>query len=147
MKKSRVHYSSAGGGDVGSIVSWFKSKVEAVEQGNADLIQEMVQDGEATMKHLISTRGTANSGKAGRIDTGRMLNAVTHSFNPKTAGGNVSGRFGWLQDKQDYFGFQEGGFHNVRAGVDVEGMYALVDAYELVSRELQEKIRRNLHGS
>lgn len=145
-KKSRVHYSSSGGGDVGNIVNWFRSKVESIEEGNSEAIRQAVEDGEETMKHMISTRGTAKSGKAGRIESGRMLKAVSHSFN-ETAKGNASGRFGWLRDRQDYFAFQEGGFEHARSGVDVEGMYALTDSYELVMRELEERVRRNLRGA
>lgn len=145
-KKSRVHYSSSGGGDVGSVVNWFKQIMERVEDGNSNAISQAVSDGENTMKHLIASRGTAKSGKAGRIETGNMHNSVTSSFN-QTARGNAVGRFGWLKNREDYFGFQEGGFEHARSGVDVEGMYAMVDAYELVKQELEQAVRNNLRGA
>lgn len=138
-KKSRVHYSSAGGGDVGDMVSWFRSKIESVENGTSDAIRQFAEDGAETARHLVETRGTLKSGKQGRIETGRMVNAIKSSFNPSTKNGNASGRFGWLRDRQDYFAFQEGGFQH-SPGVEVEGMYAMLDAYHIVRGEFEANV-------
>lgn len=73
-------------------------------------------------KGYISSRGTEKSGKAGRVETGNMLQsfdgAVTNGRN------EISGEVGWLDELPDYAIFQEYGTQFVSA------MYALRDASE-----------------
>lgn len=142
---SRVYYNSSGGGDTGAVVNWFKQITDRVEAGTSASLSQAASDGENTMKHLIATRGTAKSGKAGRIDTGEMYSAVTSSFN-RTGKGNAVARFGWLKERKDYYGFQEAGFDHVN-GVTVEGMYAMTDAYELIRKQLAEDLKRGVRGA
>lgn len=128
-----------GGGDSGGDpVKWFRGKVARIEDGSYDAMKQAMDDGRDTMKHLISTRGTEKSGKAGRIETGEMLNAVESSTTISEAG-RITGRFGWLRNRENYFGFQEGGFEHVN-GVSVPGMYAMVDSAELAFQEYRNQM-------
>lgn len=59
---------------------------------------------------------------AGRINTGEMLNALRAEVR---TGNTAQGRVGWLDDYEDYFGYQDrgftaGGYRRVRQ--DVAGM-------------------------
>lgn len=129
--------SNYGGGDSGGDpVRWFRQKMVRVEDGASEVLKQAMEDGAESMRHHIRTRGTAKSGKAGRIDTGKMLSDVTSKVYPGTEKGNQVGRFGWVDNREDYYGFQEGGFEHVSGGT-VEGMYAMVDAAELAFREFQ----------
>lgn len=118
---------------------WFKRKMDGLAEGTANAISDAVNLGEDNMKQYILTRGTLASGNQGRVETGRMVSAVTSSFN-RTAAGNAVGRFGWLKDRADYFKYQEGGFRHV-SGSDVVGMYAMRDANEDVEQFLKSAIR------
>lgn len=97
------------------------------------------------MKELISTRGTAHSGKAGRIDTARMVGAVNSRVSERTRD-KWRGSFGWISDQQDYFLYQNDGFQHVGSGRMVEAMYAKQDSAEQVwdslKARLDEVIRR-----
>lgn len=137
---NRVTYS--GGAD---LVTWFKQKMDRVEEGTSNAISDAVNLGETNMKQYILTRGTLKSGEQGRVETGRMVSAVTSTFN-RTGKGNAVGRFGWLNDRADYFKFQEGGFRHV-GGMDVEGMYALSDANKDVEEFLRNAVRDVAHNA
>lgn len=154
MARYSAGRSNYGGGWSEDPVKWFRAKVQQVEEEVAMEIWQAVEDGEATMKHHIETRGTGKTwekpwdgrdgSSPGRVASGKMVDAVGSSFNYDYSSGKVSARFGWIKPSQieDYFGYQEGGFDHAQAGVTVEGMYALVDAYELVNQELAERIKK-----
>lgn len=134
--------SNYGGGDSGGDpVRWFRQKVVRIEDGASEALEQAMEDGAESMRYHIKTRGTAKSGKAGRIDTGAMLNDVKAKVYPGTERGNQVGRFGWIENREDYYGYQEGGFEHVNGG-SVEGMYAMVDAAELAFREFQREMER-----
>lgn len=126
----------------GDIVRWYKGKVEPLERANEAAMEQAAKEGAELMKHYISTRGTAKSGKAGRIETRNMLNAVTHEFTTRGSG-KTQANFGWLKQREEYFALQEGGFEH-SPGVTVEGMYAMTDSGEETFRDLRERIERNL---
>lgn len=129
----------------GDPVRWFRGKVTRIEDGVEGALQQAMEDGAQIMKDNIATRGTAKSGKAGRIETGKMIGDVKARVYPGTDRGNQVGRFGWIDNREDYYGYQEGGFEHVNGG-EVEGMYALQDAAELAFREFQRavnEVKRN----
>lgn len=129
--------SNYGGGDSGGDpVRWFRQKTVRIEDGATQALEQAMDDGAESMRYHIMSRGTAKSGKAGRVDTGKMLSDVTSKVYPGTEKGNQVGRFGWIENREDYYGFQEGGFEHVNGGT-VEGMYAMVDAREIAFREFQ----------
>ena len=134
--------SNYGGGDSGGDpVRWFRQKMVRIEEGATDALEQAMDDGAESMRHHIKTRGTAKSGKAGRIESGDMLKDVKARVYPGTDKGNQVGRFGWLDNRENYYGFQEGGFEHVNGG-SVEGMYAIVDAAEMAFSEFQREMRR-----
>lgn len=132
-------------GSGAEIVRWFRGKRKDVEEAAVGVLYDAAIEGEQTMQHLIATRGTAKSGKAGRIDTGRMHDAVTSRVVRRSDGAQLD--IGWIRDREDYFLMQEGGFFNVAAGVDVEGMYALQDTAEMVFNKLDNDIERAIRNA
>lgn len=132
--------SNYGGGDSGGDpVRWFRQKMVRIDDGAVEVLEQAMDDGAESMRHHIRTRGTQKSGKPGRIDTEAMLRDVKSRVYSPTAGGRVTGRFGWIDNREDYYGFQEGGFEHVNGGT-VEGMYALVDASEFAFLEFQRGV-------
>lgn len=129
-------------GNAGDITRWYRGKVEALEAANEEALREVAEEGAELMKYFIETRGTDKSGKRGRVDKGKMRDAVTSEVTTRGPGKHQA-NFGWLKEREDYFLWQEGGFEHT-GGVTVEGMYALTDAAEEVFTNLREDIERNL---
>jgi hypothetical protein len=93
-------------------------------------LERIAEEGAEEMRGYISTRGTSWSnaqGRAGRIDSGAMLDAVQSRPNPNRSNRVFSWEFGWVEKFLDYFRFQEEGFTHV-GGNSVEPMFALRDA-------------------
>lgn len=120
----------------GDPVKWFRGKVERVESGLGDALQESMDLGAEYMRYNILTRGTEKSGKTGRVETRQMLDDVDSAVTTSAAG-RQTGRFGWIRNREDYYALQEGGFEHV-GGSTVEGMYALVDAAEAALEEFRK---------
>lgn len=138
--KTRVRYTGPGG----SAVSWFEGSVRRKIDAIQEAVEEASESGKNISRHHIETRGTAKSGKRGRIETRQMLNAVDNDT-PVRTNKSITSRFGWIKEFEDYFGYQERGFNHVN-GQSVEGMYAITDAGEEVSQDLFEEIEKIIYG-
>lgn len=124
-------------------VQWFRKAASDLDAMGIEEADNFARDGAEFMREFISTRGTKHSGKIGRIDEKRMLNAVASQ---SSSGATRQGRFGWLRDRAPYFLYQEGGFFNVRAQRMVEGMYAMQDAAEIAFARLNQRMKRRNRG-
>lgn len=103
---------------------------EAMKQVDSDL-EFLAEESAQEMQQYISTRGTRYSheqGRAGRVDTENMLNSVSYRKNPNQSDRVHSWEFGWVENFEKYFTYQEKGFRNWRSGEGVIGMFALRDA-------------------
>ena len=114
--------------------SWFSAKVDNLNDGLRDIAKESAEEGEKLTKQFIETRGTAKSGKQGRIETGAMLDSVSSAVVRETKD-EIQTRFGY-NDAPYYTVFQELGTSQV------EPMYALTDASEEVFEDLRKDIER-----
>ncbi len=138
--------SNYGGGDSGGDpVRWYRGKVARVEEGSEEVLRDVMDDAAIMMAQNVSTRGTAKSGKPGRIETKKMHNDIDAKTTVSEAG-RVTGRFGWIKNREDYYGFQEGGFDHVNGG-HVEGMYALADAAEWANKQFAEDMRNVIRNA
>lgn len=117
-----------------ALFAWFDAKVENLENGVREAGIDTAEKGANITKHHIETRGTAKSGKRGRIETSAMLNSVDDAILKDTKD-EVITRFGY-SDAPYYTVFQELGTARV------EAMYALADAAEEVVADLVEDIER-----
>jgi hypothetical protein len=138
----------------GALGSWYRSKMQRVEEGVDDAMDDAGQKGEDMMKFYIMTRGTQKmwthpwgpnnreGSIPGRVDTGKMLDAVGHR---KTTQGNSRQlRVGWVSGtREDYFWMQDQGFKHPFAG-SVEGMYALQDATDYAFEELKKGVKKEV---
>lgn len=85
--------------------------------------------GEETMNEIkvnIATRGTAKSGKVGRIDTGRMVDAVDYHVTGSDLKWGL--KVGWIYHFFNYYKFQEYGFNHTN-GDAIEPMFAMRDGW------------------
>lgn len=136
---NRRYRSRTTGAADGDLLRWYRGVRTDIEQATIEEADDFARDGAEFMREFIRTRGTKHSGKAGRIDTGRMLNAVGSR---SATGVGRSASFGWLRDRAPYFLYQEGGFFNTWAQRSVEGMYALSDAAELAAARFNARMKR-----
>lgn len=110
------------------------SVLRSVDGDLGRLAEESAQN----MQQNIATRGTAYSasqGRAGRVETENMINAVTFRRYPKAGPTVFLWEFGWIEQWEPYFKYQEEGFVHIGSG-NVEGMFALRDA----STEARDRI-------
>lgn len=121
------------------VMAWFEGKVRRLNDGKRNTAKELSKDGEELTKEFIATRGTAKSGKRGRIETGAMIDSVS-SGTVKETEDEIVTRFGY-EDSPFYTAFQEPGFTH-SSGVQVAGTYALSDAAEAIGIELKRDIGR-----
>lgn len=108
--------------------AWFEAKVNELNRKSFRALREAMEAGENITKHNIENRGTAKSGKRGRIDTGTMRDSV-ESDAKLVSPDEAIGRFGWLNKKPDYVKYQEPGTQYI------EPMWALQDAGEEVMQD------------
>lgn len=123
-----------------SLEAWFQESFEEVLGDVGDIVEQAIEEGKNITKHNIETRGTAKSGKRGRVRTGEMRDNVKSEMTKKTAK-EAEGKFGWIDQYEDYYGFQEAGFDHI-GGVTVEGMYALTDAADEVWANVVDDVKR-----
>lgn len=126
-------------GNTKSLTAWFEEAIESTMSDAGEIVSRAVDEGESITKLHIATRGTAKSGKKGRIDTQKMYDAVNSDMTRKGSQ-EAEGKFGWIDEYDKYFGYQEDGFDHV-GGVTVEGMYALSDASDEVWENVKDRVR------
>lgn len=120
--------------------NWFERKVEELNREARNALKDAAQSGEQITKNHIETRGTEKSGKRGRVETGKMRDSVESRVTKDTRR-EAEAAFGWLDEQQAYFLFQELGTRSISP------MYALTDAGEEVWTHLQRDIDRIVRES
>lgn len=98
------------------------------------------------MKEYIATVDNLNNGKAGRVRTGNMAHKVSSSVRSRTKNA-WSGAFGWLENPEDYFYYQNEGFYHVNANRVIRGMNALNETGARVWDKMKARLEKNAHGS
>lgn len=108
-----------------------------------DMAERLGSETMFEIKSNIATRGTAKSGKVGRIDTATMIDAVDF----RVTGSNLKWglKVGWIHGLIKYFKFQEYGFQHTN-GDAIEPMFAMRDAWtnaqDKARSEAQEVLSR-----
>lgn len=123
--------------DGARVMAQINVRIETMTRKARRTVQEAADKGRDITKQHIETRGTAKSGKRGRIETSAMLNSVSSA----TVSSNIDEvvtRFGY-ENSPYWTQFQEPGFVH-SSGVTVEGTYALQDAAEEVFKDLKRDI-------
>lgn len=83
----------------------------------------------------------SRGGDPGRIETHRMVNAITHRVTEETKS-SITLEWGWLDTFEDYFGYQEGGIGASGNHPGFEGMNALGGSFVRTQDRLWGKIAR-----
>ena len=78
----------------GSMGNWFRSKLADIEEIIHDTADSAASEGETLVKTFVENRGTAKSGKKGRIETGAMRDAVSGKVTEKKIA-SAAAVFGW----------------------------------------------------
>lgn len=117
-----------------AILAWFETNVNELNDRTRKVGRESGEKVSELTKHFIETRGTAKSGKRGRIETGAMLDSVDTQVT-RDSPEVFEVRAGY-NDAPFYTVFQELGTSRI------EAMYALTDAAEEVFKELPGDLKR-----
>lgn len=129
-----AHYTRTGGKPVGG--QSYREMAKELQDILWEEYQQAAKEGEAEAKAWIKVAGTGMTWTGpfkgrygpnrGRIDTGRMLDAVRYSVTK--GGANLLVRVGWLGQYEDYFTAQDEGFDAPgfrHAHQEVEGMHMM----------------------
>lgn len=122
-----------------AVLAWFNAKVDSLEDGNRESAIKAGDEIAEKTRHHIQTRGTAKSGKQGRIETGAMLNSVESEVTEDKPD-LVEVRAGY-HDAPYWTVFQELGTSRIQS------MYALTDAAEEVLPKLAKDISKNVRSA
>lgn len=122
-----------------AVLAWFNAKVDSLEDGNREAAIEAGDEIVNKTKQYISTRGTAKSGKQGRIETHAMINSVESDVTEDKPD-LVEVKAGY-HDAPFYTVFQELGTARIQA------MYAITDAAEEVLPKLAKDISKNVRNA
>ena len=126
--------------DVNLIRDYVGARADQILDDAADDMREIVKDGAEQMQTIIDTsvtetgrRRVENGGQyAGRRETDEMYQDV--KFDVERGKDEVVGRFGWIDDWQDYYGLQNDGTQFV------EGMDALGQSFARAEDRLRSYV-------
>ncbi|QDP65430.1 MAG: hypothetical protein Tp182DCM212571_48 [Prokaryotic dsDNA virus sp.] len=113
--------------------AWYNKKLDRLTSGTKATVKDAGQEGKELIVHYIETRGTAKSGKAGRIETGAMRDSVDTKVEKESAT-EIQVSFGYY-DTPFYTAFQEPGTRYI------EAMNAIGDAWDIVKAGLEKDLR------
>jgi len=95
------------------------------------------------MKRFTASRPSAKSGKAGRVDTAAMLEAIASKSFLEGAD-QIIGEFGFVDRQELYFKLQTStGFQHYRSGDFIEPTFAMRDAAALAVQGLLLRLATN----
>lgn len=117
-------------GGFGGLGAAIEAEIKGLRQDVGTEVKKLAQDGEDMMKEFIETRGTAKSGKRGRIETGEMRDAVANRVLEDTDQATRA-EYGWIDDSPGHRTYQELGTKFI------EPMFALRDSQEATTEEFQ----------
>lgn len=99
-------------------------------QNNLDMNEIVKQAAEAMQLRIGTATGTQSG--PGRYETGNMIQSV--KYRVEISNTKIVGEFGWLDNQEMYFFYQDEGFTHWLSGEHIPGMLALMDA-EAEARE------------
>jgi hypothetical protein len=139
---------------------WAETKIGSTESMVKNIVDTGITEGASVMREIISNQGTnrdwgaswpsrAQGRKSGstkaRFDTGQMLNAVDSKI-VESSPGRAVGEFGWLNEQEKYFIYQDNGFEHWISHDSIPAMNALRNAYTyaiyVVETEIQKVFRK-----
>ena len=116
--------------NAGELFRWIRGEIDDVSKNAVRLVEDVIQAGERDTRYFTLTRPSAKSGKAGRVETERMADAIISRME-STGPAVIRGAYGFLDDQEEYFKYQTvTGFTHNRSGEYIAPTFALQDAYE-----------------
>lgn len=130
-------------------------KIDKAGSTIQEAVQIAIDAGASNMRENIMTRGTNKEWSSSwpsraygrksrsteaRFDTGEMRDSVTSRLLVSTKN-RSAGEFGWLDNQEDYFKYQDKGFTH-RNGAVIPAMNALRDARTYAISIVKEQIKR-----
>jgi hypothetical protein len=122
----------------GTPAQFIATPMKAVEQVTKGFdMTGLVRDAADAMQRTITTVTGTKSGP-GRYDTGLMFQAV--DWRISLPGNKIIGEFGWLDNREAYFLYQEEGFTHYLSGQQIPAMFALQDAGVAAQQEFLKRL-------
>lgn len=122
-----------------AVIAWFNKNVNDLTEAAVETVIDAGEEVAGKTRAHIATRGTAKSGKRGRIESHAMINSVGSEVVERSKD-SVEVHAGY-HDAPYYTVFQELGTSRV------EAMYALTDAAEEVLADLPKELSRRMRSA
>jgi hypothetical protein len=130
------------GFDISKLEYAVKAYVEDIEDDIERVLERIVDDAMADMIRILETAQTptgearvaAGKGIIGRVNEGKMRAAIERALSPMASGG-VAGEWGWLDEVEKYYDYQEYGTGKIGP------MNALQDSFIHARERFREELR------
>jgi len=131
---------------------WFVGFTKKLDSSIDELVEQIADEGQKLVYSFIETRGTGrvwarayngrDASAPGRVASGQMRGDVEQRSS--SGKGAAIASFGWLDNYEEYYGLQEGGFTQDRTGIEIEAMNAIHDAGDIMFQRAQELLKVKL---
>lgn len=118
----------------------FRNADKRLIEESVDLVDEATEAGALAQKIVIATSGTGWEDRQGRLDSDKMFDAVS-TTPAKLRGDAVEGEFGWVNETEPYFAYQDQGFTHWQTGQDVTPMHSLLSGLVAAREHVRAGIR------
>jgi hypothetical protein len=135
---------------------YLKKDVYTMKDRLVTIVEETIEDAAVVMRDTIMTTGTNKQWKSpwrgrnsgylrygsdeARYDMGWMKKAVKARMKERTQT-KASGEFGWLDQQEDYYIYQDQGFTHWITGDKIPAMNALRDAATFARVTIEKRLR------
>jgi len=131
---------------------WFVGFTKELDRNIDQLVEQIADEGQKLVRGFIETRGTGrvwrrayngrNASAPGRDATGHMKKSVKQRSSSGSTAAVAS--FGWLDNYEEYFGLQEGGFTQEHTSIKIEAMNAIHDSGDIMFQRAQQLLKVKL---
>lgn len=105
----------------------YRQAYEAILDAAPMTMEKVVREAVETAKAYTASRPSAKSGKAGRVETGAMMEAIQGEVTGSRT--EIIGRFGFIHDHKAYYTLQTTtGFRHNFSGAFIAPTLAIIDA-------------------
>lgn len=103
--------------------------------------EKVLEEAVENAKRFTAQRPSAKSGKAGRVDTEAMINAITSVYRFEVD--KIVGEFGFMNQAQLYYVLQtQTGFTHWLSGEFIEPTFAIRDATIIAENRLRDELKK-----
>ena len=131
---------------------WFVGFKKKLNKNIDELVEQIADEGQKLVYGFIDTRGTGRVWKRAYNNRDASSPDRNSSFDMRgdveqrssSGKGAAIASFGWLDNYEEYYGLQEGGFTQDHTGIKIKAMNAIHDAGDIMFQRAQQLLKVKL---